>query len=84
VITLCSFATQAFFCVLDQPFADRNATPLDLGGEPLREFGRDDNGATDAVVALPYLVGRLRQAPSSRTHPCGVKKFDSGRETPYW
>src|SRR6266536_508056 len=62
-----SLPSQAFVCVLDQQVTDREATPLGLGGKPVGQLGRGDNGATDAVVALPHFVGRLRQALSSRT-----------------
>src|SRR4029079_19198323 len=59
-----SASTQAVVRVLDQQVADREPAFLGLGGEPLCQLGRDDDGASDAIVALPYLVGGLRQVLS--------------------
>src|SRR5262249_13995842 len=57
--------------VFDKEVADGETSPLRLRCEPLGQFGRQDNRATDAIVALPDLVGCLRQALSSRPR-CGT------------
>ena len=64
-------APQAFVRVFDEQVADRETSPLGFGGEPFGQFGRQDDGATDAIVAFPHLIGGLRQAPSSRTPSVG-------------
>ena len=52
----CSLPSQAFVCVLDQQVADREATPLGLGGKPVGQLGRDDNRCD----------GRSRRSPTLR------------------
>src|SRR5262249_1229878 len=65
LVLLC--AAQAFVCIFDQQIADRKPTPLGFCCESLRQLGRNNHRATDTVVALPHIIGRVRQALSSRT-----------------
>jgi hypothetical protein len=77
---------QAFVRVLDQQVADRKAASLGLGSKPLGQLCRDDHGAADAIVALPDLVGRLRQAAMQmsrcvrRSAPRVGRPLDDGKD----
>ena len=55
---------QPLFGVFGQEIAQRDATAPGLGREPLGKVTGKDDGAVDAIVALPALVTQFRQARS--------------------
>jgi hypothetical protein len=76
-LPLSCLATEAFVCVLDQQVTDREASPLGLSGEPLCQLGRENDRATNAVVALPTSSGVSdKLSPLGRNPPRRLLKWN--------